>query len=663
MSKKKSRSGKKPGPSAARPLSAKLVDALEEADSLMQRGRLDEAIDILESADRRYPNRPEVLTQLMNAYHDVEEMVGYMSVAERLSRLRPNDPDLTLALAGAYAANLLPALALHTCRRILNRWPDHAHADEVRKMAADLESLLRAEQGKLDVPGEEGLELLTMHDTVRLYLAQGRYREARQAAEGLLRRHPNFAPALNNMSQAYYAEGRLDQAISTTQRVLAFEPENVHALSNLTRYLCLSGHPDEARQWAERLKVSAAQAADVWLKKMEALTILGDDQGVLDVFHRAEQAGALQSPNADPTLYHLAAVAALRLAREGDAREYWKRALKLSTDFELARDNLNDLRKATRERHAPWAFGTGNWLTQQAIQDLIVHIEPASRRADDDAVTQAARRYLRKHPEMNGLAPVLLDRGDPDARGFALRLALMAETPEMLAVLQDFALGQRGPDEMRFQAAQAAAKAGLLPPGPTRLWLDGEWRELLLLGFEIHGEPLTQHRPPVEQWALDAMQALRDGDFIEAERLLKQALEIEPDQPDLLNNLAAAYDRQGRTLESRALLRQIHEQHPDYLFARMGLARLHVQNGQLAEARALLEPLWTKKRWHFSEYASFCGAQIELLLAEGNREAALSWLDMWADVNPDHPDLHRYRDLLGRTGRLRNLFRRPARPK
>jgi len=167
----------------------------------------------------------------------------------------------------------------------------------------------------------------------------------------------------------------------------------------------------------------------------------------------------------------------------------------------------------------------------------------------------------------------------------------------------------------------------------------------------------------VEQWALDAMQALRDGDFIEAERLLKQALEIEPDQPDLLNNLAAAYDRQGRTVESRALLRQIHEQHPDYLFARMGLARLHVQNGQLAEARALLEPLWTKKRWHFSEYASFCGAQIELLLAEGNREAALSWLDMWADVNPDHPDLHRYRDLLGRTGRLRNLFRRPARPK
>jgi tetratricopeptide (TPR) repeat protein len=663
MSKNKSRLGKKPSPSTTRPLSAKLIDALEEADSLMQRGRLDEAIDILESADRRYPNRPEVLTQLMNAYHDVEDMVGFMSVAERLSRLRPNDPDLMVALAGAYAANLLPVLALRTFHHFLDRWPEHAHADEARKMAADLGSLLRAEQARLDMPEEAALELLTMHDTVQSHLAQGKYREARQAAEDLLRRHPNFAPALNNISQAYYAEGRLDQAISTTQRVLAFEPENVHALSNLTRYLCLSGHPDEARQWADRLKASTASAADVWLKKMEALAVLGDDEGALDVFDRAERAGALQSPGADPTLYHLAAVAALRLEREADAREYWKRALKVYPDFELARDNLDDLRKPARERHAPWAFGTGNWLTQQAIQDLIVQIEPASRRGDDSAIRQAARRYLRKHPEMNGLAPVLLDRGDPDTRGFALRLALMAETPEMLAALSDFALGQRGPDEMRFQAAQAAANAGLLPPGPMRLWQDGEWREILLLGFEIHGEPLTHHRPPVEQWALEAMQALRDGDSVEAERLLKQALEIEPDQPDLLNNLAAAYELQGRTPESRAMLRQIHEQHPDYLFARTGLARLHVQNGQLEEARALLEPLWTKKRWHFSEYASFCSAQIELLLAEGNREAAQSWLEMWADADPDHPDLRRYRGILGRTGRLRSLFRRPARPK
>ena len=662
MSKKKPRSGKKPGLSTTRPPTAKLVDALEEADSLAQRGQPDKAIGVLESTDRRYPNRPEVLTRLMNAYRDVRNSVGYMSVAERLSKLVPNDPDLTLALAGAYAVNLLPALALRTFRRFLNRWPEHPHGDEAHESAADIESFLRAEQDKLDMPDEAGLELLTRHDTVRFYLAQGRYREARQEAEDLLRRHPHFAPALNNLSQTYYAEGRLDRAISTTQRVLAFDPENIHALSNLTRYLCLSGHPDEARQWAERLKASTAEAADVWLKRMEALTALGDDQGVLDVFHHAEQAGALQSPDA-ATLYHLAAAAALRLAREEDARTYWKRALKLSPDFALARDNLADLRKPARERHAPWAFGAGNWITPQAVQDLLVHIEPATRRRDDDAVTQAARRYLSKHPEMNGLAPILLDRGDPDARSFALRLALMAETPEMLAALRDFALGQRGPDEMRFQAAHAAANAGLLPPGPTRMWQAGEWHELLLLGFEIHGEPLTHHRPPVDQWALDAMQALRDGDVIEAERLLKQALEIEPDQPDLLNNLAAAYDRQGRAVESQALLRQIHEQHPDYLFARTGLARLHVQNGQLAEARALLEPLWAKKRWHFSEYASFCSAHIELLLVEGNQEAAQSWLDMWANANPDHPDLNRYRDLLGRIGRLRPLFRRPARPK
>ena len=133
--------------------------------------------------------------------------------------------------------------------------------------------------------------------------------------------------------------------------------------------------------------------------------------------------------------------------------------------------------------------------------------------------------------------------------------------------------------------------------------------------------------------------------------------------PDLLNNLAMAYDLQGRHEDAVALTRQIHDRHPDYLFARVALAKLHLQKREITEARALLDPLLTRKRWHFSEYAAFCGAQIELSLAEGNREAAQSWLDMWANVDPDHPGLEAYRSRLGRSGRLKNVFRRGTRPR
>src|SRR5207237_10520180 len=146
-------------------------------------------------------------------------------------------------------------------------------------------------------------------------------------------------------------------------------------------------------------------------------------------------------------------------------------------------------------------------------------------------------------PVLPSLIPSLLGRGDPRARELALRLALMAETPELLAALRDFALSQRGPDEQRIEAAHAVVDAGLLPAGPTRLWLQGEWREVLLMGFEITDEPTPQgHGPQVEAWHAEALAALHQGEAEQAERLLTQALQLEPDHPSLLHNLAATYE-------------------------------------------------------------------------------------------------------------------------
>lgn len=235
--------------------------------------------------------------------------------------------------------------------------------------------------------------------------------------------------------------------------------------------------------------------------------------------------------------------------------------------------------------------------------------------------------------------PLLLDRGDPHGREFALRVALMSETPEMLAALRDFALSQRGPDDLRHQAARAASEAGLLPPGPTRMWIEGEWREILLLGFELHDEPVVHHKPETERRLMNIMEALGDGDGKEAERLLERAIEIEPDAPDLLNNLAFAYGLQGRVQEAEALVRQVHQRHPDYAFARIGLARQCISRRQLDEARSLLEPLLSRKRFNFKEFAAFCNAQVELFSAEDKRDGVRSWLDMWASVDPDNPDI------------------------
>ncbi|MBI3973512.1 MAG: tetratricopeptide repeat protein [Chloroflexi bacterium] len=649
MAKKNRRRHLPPSFSFQRPL-----PELAEVDALIRRKQWHEARDLLRALERRYPHRTDVLERLLTVCHELKDVREYERAAERLLKLTPDNPELVLALAGAYSASAHPALALQTFKRSLRQWPEHAQADKARQAVAELESdfeAIRAATGLGD--GDDALEFAALHERSQLFVERGEAAEARGLLEALLRRKPDFVPALNNLTNAYFVEGRFTQAIDTAQRALGAEPDNFHALSNLTRVLFLAGRHEEATQAAERLKAVESDRIDVWTKKAEALSFLGEDQGVRDAFDGAKRAGLLTRSLAGPLLLHLAAVVTMRQGREREARRLWQQALEIEPGFDFARDNLADLHKPPGERHAPWPYPLQNWMPPQTLGELAAAVERPIGRQDDSTITREVRRYVRKHPEFAALIPPLLDRGDPLGRAFALRTAMLAETPELLAALHDFALSQRGPDALRQEAAQAAMQAGLLEPGTVRLWLQGEWRDVLLFGFEIHGEPVQRHTPKAEALFRQASEALRAGQPERAETLFQQALTHEPDSPAILNNLAAAYSYQGRQHEAEALLREIHQRHPDYPFARIGLARIDITRGQLDQARRLIEPLLSRKRLHFSEFAALCGVEIELAEAEGNREAARSWLDLLRGAYPDHALIPEFERRLGQTKRGR----------
>ncbi len=122
-----------------------------------------------------------------------------------------------------------------------------------------------------------------------------------------------------------------------------------------------------------------------------------------------------------------------------------------------------------------------------------------------------------------------------------------------------------------------------------------------------------------------------------------------------MNNLAAAYELQGRRQEAEELLRRLHELHPDYLFARTSLAQLALRKGKVAEAEALLEPLVSQKRFHISEFAALAGAQIDLFLAKSDPTSARSWFTMWESADPENPGLDYWRHRLDRPGRWPRL--------
>lgn len=646
MSKKKRRPvrpQRPPAPAIPKALVAELLEARRLADT----GRQLESLELLRSLDQVYPNRAEVLLALADAYYELHDYGPHSSVMERLVRLRPDDPRLNLALAGARLLNLRPVLALQTFRQFLERWPDDEQADVARQTIEEMEPAVNEMLATTGLTGEDAFELAMLHEESQSLMQQGRTSQARRVAEELLRRRPDFIPALNNLSLIHRMEGDVQRAIEAAERVLSLAPENHHALANLTHYLMVSGRLAESRRAADRLRALRTDAVDLWSKQAEAFSYLGDDEAVMEAFRSSREAAQERPPYEEALLLHLAAVATLRLGDEARAREYWRQALAADGGMDVVRDNLDDLVQPVAERHAPWAFGFPQWVPQQALRDLARQVESVDEPEGETALATAFRRYLAEHPHIEALVPVLLDRGDPAAREFGLRLALTSRTPTMLEALRDFAVSRRGPDSMRFDAARAASKAGLFPSDTVRLWLGGEWRETLLIGWELHSDPILRHSRRVEEWLLQAREAVDAGDRERADELFEKALAAEPDAPDLLYDRAMSLGRQGRVSEAEAAMQGLFERHPDFPIARAGLAQILARRGELEHAKELIQPLLQQERLHFTEFGTLCSAQIEIGLAESNREEAQTWVNLLAAADPDNPALPYWRRRIG----------------
>lgn len=638
----------------------KLLAQLEEVDRLTRRKKWTQALEALQALDRAYPRQPVVLTELVNVCFELGDMHLYLYYIEQLAKIPPVEPDTLLGLAGAYMTNRHPALARQTFLRFLAKHPDHERAAATRDTVANLEVALQNFLQEEGLEFENPYEILAWHEEIQLRMAAGQLNEARQLAQQLLRVDPHFTPALNNLSLVESIEGRLPQAVEAAQRVLALDPANYQALGNLVRFYVLQGETELARQTGEKLKqIKETDKADLWVKCAEAFSYLGDDQAVLNTFEAARAAGHLNTNMVNPLLYHLTAAAALRLGDEKRARQYWRAALKIDPRFNLAQDNLADLNNPAGERHAPWPFDLTQWLSQRAIKDMAAQWQAALNRGGGEALTRAMRRYLKQYPEIQPLLPLFLERGGPLARQFAVDVIDHLKTPDLLALLPAFALSQYGPDSLRHQALNLAKEAGLIPAGPVKMWIQGQQREILPIGFEIYDEPVEKHSPEVTRLASAATAALRERDGDKAERLLEEALQLAPDAPDLLNNLAMAYQEQGREADMKALLRQNYQNHPDYFFGRVAMANLLIQQNDLDQAADLLFPLMSEQRLHYSEFVALAAAYIQLYQAKDEPEAARVWLDMWANIDPDDPNL-RY---LQRQARLHQALKIPGRRK
>ena len=619
---------------------------IDKANLLLSRNKPKEALDHLLKLNNKFPKNPKVLELMAYAYSDLKNTFNFLDTMLQLNDLVKNDEYYLLGLAEAYLANDFRSLALQTYRQLHLQWPYSKKTSSVQEIIQKLEMDISESSSKLTFSLEPGLVFFSKHEQIQILMNQGNFEQSKEIAGEIISQRPNFAPVWNNLAHIAWLEGNLSNAIEILQKVLDFQPENVHALSTLCNYLYMQGKNKESFILAGKSHESRPSGYQFWLEKVKALGFIGDDDGVIALLEQAKKDQSLDF--VDGTFWHWCAVAQYRKGNIPVAKTYWQKCAEMAPYFPLATANLKELEKPLHERVCPQVFHFESWLPEKVIREMIAIFEDSSANNEIEDYRIKLQTCYSHHPEFFPFIKSALGEGDLTTREFALQIADFLADPEILIWLKSFALGNVGPYSFRLRAAQILAKHDIFKSGEKiNMQFKGETKPMIIFGFQINfgspeKGPLKQSTRILMEKAIDAF---RKKNGVKAENYLRKALQFQPEEPSLLNNLAFSLQLQGKNSEAEALATRIEKDFPDYFFSRLISIRKEVKAGNVDKAQAILDKLMKKESMHISEFSALCACQIDLHILNKNSAGAKSWLQIWKDVYPEDPALEKYGDL------------------
>ncbi|MCL4868017.1 MAG: tetratricopeptide repeat protein [Anaerolineae bacterium] len=642
--------------------------ALARVATLIEDGNYDEAYNQLSELVQQYPRNEAVLGEMLYMCHQLQHWTQYMLYADQLLPLKRGREQADLLNDYVFIAGRAGyiALAWHMAERLIQEYPTYPDLENVKQFARLTDQFFHEETDHLineaNLTPDERRQILVAHDRIHFYTETMQADKAIELGETVLSQHPTIIPIRNNISQALFMRGRTAEAIEHAQQVLAQDSQNFHALANITRFTFLMAQFEVAQQYHATLQNLTGDSLDFFYKQAETAAFFGDDETIRSVYLRAKKQAAVTS-----SLRHLAGVAYFRLGKRKTAWKLWEAAANNSPLAAVTQSVLQDRYLPVGQQNVPWYWPLFYWLPAGFEDRLTALLKQAikGKQGRNETITQMVRGLLQEYPYLVSLMPHILELGDGAARHYVVTVCKLAETPEMMQILYDFALGEFGTDELRLEAIKFISQfhPELLPESrEVWLYMAGEYRPMLMMAFEIYSQPNIPKNVPksVINRLTQAYELLMRGQAAQAERMLKEIIAAAPDFPSAYNQLGVAYQMQGKTAESIALLEETFTRFPDYLFARVAMARTYAQNNQLDEAKALLEPIMLRRRLHIAEFRALAQAQMDLGLAEKRPETAESWLNLWASVEPDNPELDSWRRRITGNPNRRSLFGKRA---
>ncbi|MCK6581234.1 MAG: tetratricopeptide repeat protein [Anaerolineae bacterium] len=613
----------------AQPPKPKDMKKLDAIDDLRRRKRHDEALQASLEFTRERPKVAEGWEQLAEIAVELKKHFYLWKAARTLTQLEPQEDAYAFNLAFAAMNMECVFLTRQSLDRYLQRFPQGSMLKRITDMKTAVDSYIQDMIAKGEVTANVSIDDMADFELGRFLITHGDTTEGRRLSLQAARNLPDFASPLNNVCLSYMVEGDLAKAQQTIDEILAKQPDNLFARGTKVQLLVRLGRLDEAQPLVEALAQESPENPDHWVKIMESCAYAHDHQRVIAVYKRAIPFFKAQKYVLEPALHHFAGTAHAFLGAEAKAMAEWKKVPHDHLYGAIARSNLREFRQ-----HGAWYFSFSDWIPRRWLEAMITAIERGGKRGEE-AVEREFERLQATTPGFAESASLLLERGDPESVTFALQLAKYYPLPGLAA----FARSRRGKDEQRIEAANLASRYGLLPRTESvTLTIEGEPRELLLLGFDIYTEPEDDGKPlpKAAQAHLKAgFNAYGEADYERALSEAQQGLALVPKSLALLNHLAAALHQLNRHDEADEVNRRLAAEHPDYLFARVAMADIAIRDGRLDEAYQWIEPLLTRQRYHISEFRAVTLINIRYWQVKGELSSARHWIQMLDQVDPD----------------------------
>ncbi|RLC76210.1 MAG: hypothetical protein DRI81_10480 [Chloroflexi bacterium] len=179
------------------------------------------------------------------------------------------------------------------------------------------------------------------------------------------------------------------------------------------------------------------------------------------------------------------------------------------------------------------------------------------------------------------------------------------------------------------------SKSGRTPPRSASM------HDLIQAGYQVRAfeisDEIKGYKPGIAKEMSDATLLLKTGHFVEAQYAFQSIIRRQPGIREAYTNLAVAYLKLGDQGAAESLWQTGIDKFPRYVFPRANLAQRCLQRGQVDEAENLLKPLEKVRKFHSGEFRFYVLTYSDVLAAQGNYTAALSWLKLLSKMLPRSP--------------------------